>query len=75
MCVCVNVFNANCGVNYVKTEVLLVPLYCLSCHCQPVGKWKMVPAEEKFGQLTSGPLFPGSGSGEGGQYFGPVLPV
>lgn len=40
-----------------------------------VGKCKMVPAEERFSQLTSGPLFPGPGSGGGGQGFGPVLPV
>lgn len=42
---------------------------------QSLGKCKMVPAEERFSQLTSGPLFPGPGSGGGGQGFGPVLPV
>lgn len=35
----------------------------------------MVPAEERFSQLTSGPLFPGPGSRGGSQGFGPVLPV
>lgn len=40
-----------------------------------MGKCKIVPAEERFSQMTSGHLFPGPGSGGGGQGFGPVFPV
>lgn len=36
---------------------------------------KMVPGEQRLNRLTSGPLFPGPGSGRGDQCFGPVLPV
>lgn len=50
-------------------------VYLVTTLSLPIACGQMVPAEERFSQLNSGPLFPGSGSGGGGQGFAPVLPA
>lgn len=48
---------------------------CAFKHQCRVPMAKMVPGEQRLNRLTSGPLFPGPGSGGGGQCAGPVLSV
>lgn len=60
---------------YVSIAIRMYVWLCIFKNQCCIPRVKLETGEDRLSSLTSGPLFPGPGSGGGGQCSGPVVPA